>query len=234
MTSPHHLHAVAAAWSLQAARHHLHHLADEEAQQIAAEQLEAPALLQSPAWGRRHALGGHGDPTPGMVVIATDPRPARRNRWAEMHGRLDRKLTWLANAVFASPPHADALDRLQSCIPDLQPGTAALVHRHLADEDQWVRDALGIDPARALLPGNPECPACGARALEVQTAGPVDAWTVVCAGTRQPGGGPHNPCLCTGQGCPCGMPSAVEGVAHIWPRGVVLGGVAGAAPQQAS
>ncbi|MEU5948526.1 hypothetical protein ABZ793_23605 [Micromonospora sp. NPDC047465] len=75
MTSPHHLHATAAAWSLQAARRRLAQLAEEEVAQIAAEQMEAPALLHSPAWGRRHALGGHGDPTPGMVVVATDRRP---------------------------------------------------------------------------------------------------------------------------------------------------------------
>ncbi|TDC42073.1 hypothetical protein [Micromonospora sp. KC213] len=209
MTSPHHLHATAAAWSLHTARTHLAQLADEEAAQIAAEQLEAPALLRSPAWGRRHALGGHGDPTPGMVVVATDRRPARRNRWALLLARADRRITGVAAMLRLDGP--DPLRLILDTIPSTQPGTAAIVARHLADEDTWVRNAIDLRPAREPLPGV-ACPHCGERQLYVQTAGPVNAWTVVCSTGR----------LCTGEGCPCGMPGAVEGVAHIWPRSTVL------------
>ncbi|WP_245730842.1 hypothetical protein [Micromonospora pallida] len=51
--TPYHLHATANAWSLRKAHTHLAQLADDEAKQIAAEQLEAPEALRSPSWGRR-------------------------------------------------------------------------------------------------------------------------------------------------------------------------------------
>ncbi|TDC81886.1 hypothetical protein E1193_13360 [Micromonospora sp. KC606] len=213
MTSPHHLAATAAGWSLHMARTRLQLLAEEEAAQITAEQLEAPEALRSPAWGRRHALGGHGDPTPSMV--ATADRPPRLNRWALLLARADRRITGVAAMLRLDGP--DPLRLILDATPRALPGTAALVARHLADEDTWIRNAIGTGPARAPLPGI-ACPHCGERQLYVQTAGPVDAWTVVCATGR----------LCIGQGCPCGMPGAVEGVAHVWPRSVVISAIADA------
>ncbi|MCM0673181.1 hypothetical protein NCC78_00315 [Micromonospora phytophila] len=53
----------------------------------------------------------------------------------------------------------------------------------------------------------------------------MPSWTVVCATNRLCAGVG----LVEGEGCPCGMPGAVEGVAHIWPHPLVLGAVAGAA-----
>ncbi|MFE7868828.1 hypothetical protein ACFUYE_00550 [Micromonospora humida] len=227
--TPHHLHATAAAWSLADARQHLAQLADDEAAQIAAEAREEPALLRSPVYRSRHASGSHSDPVGGMLATAT--RPDRRNRWAEMAERATGKLHWLAQQIDA--PGAglglDPITLVLSALPMLQPGTTAVVAKHLRDEDRWVREAIGIAPDRAPLHGPipPACPACRARNLHVQTAGPQSAWTVVCDGSREPDGGPHRPCLCTGTGCPCGMDGAVEGVAHIWPRDAVLGAVAG-------
>ncbi|MFI6266142.1 hypothetical protein [Micromonospora sp. NPDC051006] len=206
--TPHHLHATAAAWSLHTARLRLADLARDEAAQIAAEAMEAPSLLRSPIWGSRHAHGGHGDPTPGMVAV--DDRPPRRNRWAEMVERVDAKLDWLA-CQLGDTVGFDPLSRVLTAIVRLQPGTVRLVAQHLADEDTWIRNAVGLAPARELLPGV-DCPHCGERQLYVQTAGPIERWTVICATGR----------LCMGQGCPCGMPGAVEGVAHIWPRAAVL------------
>jgi hypothetical protein len=215
--TPHHLHATANAWSLRVARDHLAQLADDEAKQIAAEQLEAPEALRSPSWGRRHALGGHGDPTPDMV--ATADRLPRLNRWKVLLDRADRRIAGLA-VMTRLATDTDPLGRLIAGIPDLLPGTAAIVARHLADEDAWIRNATGHAQERSLVPGEPPCPVCQVRRLEVQTAGPVEAWTVVCA----------EECRCTGTGCRCGVEGAVEGVAHIWPRAVVVGAVAGAAP----
>lgn len=212
--TPFHLHALAAAWSLHTARQALADLAAAEAAQIAAERLEAAEPLRSPVWGSRHASGGHGDPV-STLLLAAD-RPARVNRWQEMADRATAKLGWLADQL-REDTGLDPLARIMAALGHAQPGTAAAIHRHLADEDAWIRNATGAAPQREPLPGV-ECPHCGERQLYVQTAGPVDAWTVICATAR----------LCVGEGCPCGMPGAVEGVAHIWPRTVVLGAVGGA------
>lgn len=214
--TPHHLHALAAAWSLQAARTSLATLARNEAAQIAAERREAPSLLRSTVYGGRHGSGSHSDPTPRMIALAN--RPERRNRWAEMEDRLRLKLRWIADQIPTPELPAGSLARIIAAVEHLQPGAARVVAQHLADEDAWVRDAIRQPRPVQPLPGV-ACPHCGERQLVVQTAGPVDAWTVVCATGR----------LCVGQGCPCGMPGAVEGVSHIWPRHVVLGAVAGGA-----
>ncbi|NIL64322.1 hypothetical protein [Salinispora arenicola] len=211
--TPHHLHATAAAWSLKTALEHLAQLADDEATHIAAETLEAPALLRSPAWGRRHALGGHGDPTPGLAAVATAPRAPRRNRWADMHTRSLRKLGWLADQLPTAPAGPNPWWRIYDTIPRLQPGTAHVLARHLADEDTCVRAAVGCGPQRELLDAI-ACPnpRCAQRRIHIQTAGPPEVWTVVCAAE----------CRCVGLACGCGMPGAVAGVAHIWPRAAVL------------
>lgn len=214
--TPHHLHAVAAAWSLQAARQDLADLARDEAAQIAAEAREFRTLLRSPVYGGRHASGGHSDPTPRMIALAA--RPERRNRWAEMLDRLDGKLDWIADTLCLPYGLDDGIDRIIEFVPAMPPGAARVVAQHLADEDAWVRAAIRQPRPTAPLPGVP-CPHCGERQLQVQTAGPVDAWTVTCATGR----------LCTGHGCPCRMPGAVEGVAHIWRRADVLSAVAGGA-----
>ena len=213
--TPHHLHALAAAWSLQAARQVLADLARDEAAQIAAERDEEPSLLRSTVYGGRHGSGSHSDPTPRMIALAD--RPERRNRWAEMRERLDGKLDWLADTLRLPYGLDDGIDRIIECTPAVSPGTAAALGRHLADEERWVRDAIRQPRPTTPLIGVP-CPHCGERQLVVQTAGPIDAWTVVCATGRH----------CTGAGCRCGMPGAVEGVAHIWPRSDVLGAVGGA------
>ncbi|MFU8850651.1 hypothetical protein ACNAW0_06665 [Micromonospora sp. SL1-18] len=117
--------------------------------------------------------------------------------------------------------HPQPLGRIIEMIPGTLPGTAAVLARHLADEDALLRrpDWLNLPPGRQPLVGMP-CPACAERGLYVQTAGPESVWTAVvcdcpCKGVSDTGG----------NGCPCGMPGAVEGVTPIWPRHVVLGAV---------
>ncbi|RGC68437.1 hypothetical protein C5N14_13705 [Micromonospora sp. MW-13] len=212
--TPHHLHALAALHSVGPARARLAQLVRAETRQATAKLLAAAPALRSPNYGTRTSVGDHGDPTGGLVL---DERPVRDTTWAELDHRLTGKLGWLADTIRATPG-PDPWWRIYDALPRLQPGTARVVHRHLVDEDTWVRAAVGLGPDREPLPGV-ACPHCGERQLVVQTAGPVDAWTVVCATGR----------LCTGQGCPCGMEGAVEGAAHIWPRAAVIGAVAGAA-----
>ncbi|WBB73255.1 hypothetical protein O7602_26815 [Micromonospora sp. WMMD1128] len=242
---PHHLHALAAAWSLHDARQTLDDLARDEAAQIAAERLEAPSLLRSTVYGGRPGSGSHSDPTPRMIAVAD--RPERRNRWAEMAERCTTKVTWLARQLrtIDAPPvldrmltegvlgpegEDDPLDWLIVALRYALPGTAAAVLRHLLAEEAWVRPAIGQRRPTQLLIGA-TCPGCDRReVLTVQTAGPKTAWTVVCVGRWEDN--QHNPCLCLGAECGCGMPGAVEGVAHIWRRDHVLRAVAGAAPTQ--
>ena len=223
--TPHHLHALAAAWSLHEARERLTELARAEAHRNTTSLLDAAPIRSSSAFGIRHGVGGHGDPTTAVLLA---PRPTRETTWLDLLHRLDHKVTWLADQIGCAPAAVtDPTARIAAGLPylRLQPGTARVVAQHLADEDTWVRDAIRRPRPVQPLPGI-ACPGCDQRTLYVQLAGPRDAWTVVCT----------TGCRCRGvaldpaRSCPCGMPSAVEGVAHIWPRHVVLGAVAGAAP----
>lgn len=215
--TPHHLHALAAAWSLQAARRTLTDLAREEAARNTNTLLDAAPILRAPVYGTRLSGGSHGDPVGDLLTA--ERRPVRVTTWADLRATADKRLGGIAAMLRIDGPN---LARIIELTPRVLPGTAAVLARHLADEDRWVRDAIGVGCERRHLV-DIECPACAERALYVQTAGPQDAWTIVCDGSRRDGR--HNPCLCTGQGCRCGMDGAVEGVAHIWPRNVVLAGV---------
>ncbi|MFD0816822.1 hypothetical protein ACFQ0D_00470, partial [Micromonospora zhanjiangensis] len=140
---------------------------------------------------------------------------------ADLAAQSDRRLRWLADQLPVATVGPDAWWRIVTALLRLRPARAAAIHRHLADEDAWLRDALGLDADRQRLPGDPECPACRTRRLYAQTAASDPAlWTVVCA---LPG------CRCSGTDCPCGMAVRVAGVAHIWPRSTVLAGTTAAA-----
>lgn len=214
--TPYHLqHALAAAWSLQAARRRLADLAAVEARQNARGLTDAADGLRSTTYGQRHATGGHSDPVSGLLTAGT--RPARQTWWADLLHRSSDKLNWLAQQLDGRRPEAafgmDPIARILAAVPKVQPGTARVAAQHLADEDTWVRAAVGMPAGGTPLTGVP-CPRCGIRQLTAHTDGPAEVWTVTC------------PCVCVGAGCPCGMPGAVEGVAHIWPRAAVLGAVA--------
>ncbi|MEV0431529.1 hypothetical protein [Micromonospora sp. NPDC050495] len=206
--TPHHLHALAAAWSLHNARQHLAQLARDEQRDIDAARLKPADGLRSPVYGTRHPSGGHSDPLATLLLGAE--RPDRVNRWAVLLDRADRVTTGVATMLRLTGD--DPLSQIIAASPRILPGTAAEVAQHLQDEDGWLRPAIGMWPQREPMPGVP-CPACQRRTLHVQTAGPESAWTVVCAAD----------CRCTGEGCRCGMPGAVEATVHIWPRETVLG-----------
>ncbi|WKU07993.1 hypothetical protein [Micromonospora sp. HUAS LYJ1] len=211
--TPHHLHARAALESLRLARQHLAVLARREAARNAwAEQLPAAPILHAPTYGTRHATGGHADPVSGRLAV--EEPPARLVTWATRWEIADSRLNGIARMFGIPATHT--LARIRHAIPTLLPATAAVLAQHLVDEDVLVRGWLDLPAYHEPLVGV-ACPHCGERQLVVQTAGPADAWTVICA-TGRP---------CTGTGCPCGMPGAVEGAPHIWPRALVLGAVAG-------
>ncbi|WKU03735.1 hypothetical protein [Micromonospora sp. HUAS LYJ1] len=208
--TPHYLHARAATLSLEFALDQLGAQAELEARAIRAEQAAVREPLRSASWGRRTALGGHGDPTGDAVLTAR--AGARPNRYANLHHDVLERLAAVAHHL---PPTGgiNPLHRVQVAIPGMQPGTAATLTTLLSKLDERVRRELRIGPDREPLPGV-ECPACRHRLVYVQIAGPEHAWTVVCG----------KPCRCVGQGCRCEQPGAVEGPVHIWPRSEVLTG----------
>ena len=211
VTHPHVLWCRAAAWSLNSAMGALWAAAEEEAKAIAAELAEgASDGLRSTVYGARGGSGGHGDPAATAALHGVTPYP-RPNRFAQLHASITDTLGWLANTLTA-PERPEPLGRLMALLPHLQPGTAATVTRWLEENDRRARDTTGLRPHLWALPGAPECPRCGQRALYVQTAAPSPDWTVIC----------RTGCVCTGQGCPCRMPVRVEGVAHIWDRSAPL------------
>lgn len=206
MTSPHHLHATAAAWSLQAACGRLTTLAAAEARQNAAGLVDAADGLRSTTYGQRHATGGHSDPVSGLLTAGHGP--ARVTLWADRIQTTERRLGGIAD-MYRLGGTGPALSRIHTALPTLRLGHRAmgLLALHLADEDELVRGWLAQPPYRDPIPG--ACPGCGQRRLEVTTVGAAHARTVVCAaGCR------HTP------GCPC--PGGLDGVRHIWPRAQVL------------
>lgn len=169
------LHARAAAHSLHDALTALRRAAAAEAAHIAAERLEAPDCLRSPAWGRRHALGGHGDPT--ATAYLTGGVPYRVNRAQALYDDLTEQLDRLAQSL---PGTGDPLTRLRAAIPAQWPDIADALARALTRLDEVARRHLHLAPAREPLTGQP-CHCCGQRRLEVTTAGPVTERVVVCA-----------------------------------------------------
>lgn len=220
MTHPHTLHAQAAAASLAASL-------------VALEQSARAALdgavdgsssvrevsIPSQVFGRRTALGGHGDPTATAALGAW--ASGHPNPYAALLGDMLRQLDQLAAHV-PGAPGMDPVARIRQAIPGMRPHIAARTRQALQHLDGQVRRRLELPPALAPLPGNPPCRACGLQMLQVHTTDP--ARPVVCTAD----------CYCRGDRCGCGIPGAAEGVQHIWlPEHLptlAAGAVAGAAP----
>lgn len=212
MTSPHHLHATTAAWSLHAARDRLLIAAAVEAHESTLAAAVPRDGLRSTTCGTRGPRGGHGDPVGGIALTTSTTR--RTDRHSQLYDRTTGTLAWLARQLDTPGDGLglDPLALLMTTLPTLRPANAANLAKWLTEMDGRIRGALGIDPDEQLVTGVP-CPRCGTRQLYIQTAAPEAVQTVICRAG----------CVCTGQGCTCGMPGAVEGAQHIWPRGVVLG-----------
>lgn len=211
---PHQLHALAALWSLRAARRHLAQAAADEARAITAEALEPADGLRSPLYAAGRGTGGHGDPSARAALDATEPT-TRANRWADLAANTTTTLDWLAHNVAGrlAQDHPDPAALLTQLAGGLRSSTAATITLWARELDDRIRTALSLHHDLWPLPGNPPCPACHVRQLYAQTSAPYTGdWTVIC-GAR---------CLCPGPGCPCGMDLPTAGVAHIWGRGSAL------------
>lgn len=201
---PYALHARSAARSLDVALTALEERAKAAVEDAVAGSRAGDVAIPSQQFGRRHALGSHGDPTAALALGAW--APGGPNPDAQLLGDLMRQLDEMAQHVPGANGQ-DPLTRIRQHIPQMRPETAARTAEALAHLDRHARRQLLMPPDRMPLAG--ACPACRARGvLYVQTSGPADEHTVVC------GAG----CICSGDDCPCGMSVRVEGVGHIWDR----------------
>lgn len=174
LTHPTQLRATAALWSLRAALAALDNRTADEARAIIGEQAAAADPLKSPLWGRRHALGGHGDPT-GDAVLTLGP--ARSNRWAVLADEVQDQLAGVAREL--PPASTTDLDRFAAAIPAMSP-TAATATRKLLDRiDSRIRRLLHEPSDRQLVP-RIRCPACDAVGLAIRTSAPLAQQVVEC------------------------------------------------------
>ncbi|MDP9799363.1 hypothetical protein J2S43_007875 [Catenuloplanes nepalensis] len=173
MTHPHHARAAAALWTLCVALDQLDDRVREENDAILAERATAADPLKSPSWGRRHALGGHGDPTGDAIAALGPPRP---NRWAALRTEVWSQLRDVAEHL---PGLADPLDRLRAAVPHMSDRMADATQLFADRIDGRVRRLLGLPADRQLVPRVP-CPACAAVGLMLRGAPPVAERVVEC------------------------------------------------------
>lgn len=196
---PHTLHALAAAASLAAALTALEQRAREALRDAEVGNRSGDVSIPSQVFGRRTALGGHGDPTPAAALGAWAPGGPEPH--AALLGDLMRELDGLA-AHLPGAPGQDPLARITAAVPSMRPHIAARTGQALQHLDGQARRRLQMPPDLVPLPGNPPCPACRLQMLQRTSAG-----SVVCTAD----------CHCTGIGCRCAMPVQEPGVQHIWP-----------------
>jgi hypothetical protein len=201
MTSLHHHHATATAATLEAALQQLDAQTVAEARAIAALADAAADPIRSPSWGRRHALGGHGDPVGDAIL--TIGTATRRNRYADLSHDVNDQLRQVARHLPADG-WLRPLDRIQAAIPAMSTRAAAHTTQLLDRLNDRVRRQLrlggGLDHLRGV-----ECPACQGRLVYAYTASPD---TVIC----------RDDCRCAGPGCRCRLDGAVAGALHVWIR----------------
>lgn len=174
MNHPHQLHAQAALWSLRAALRLLADRARAEARAIALEAAAAAEPLRSPVWGRRQALGGHGDPTGDAVDHGQAPRA---NRYAELADEVWGQLSDVAQHL---PPSAgDPVDRIGAALPTMGPVALVATRRLLDRIDGRLRRLLHEVDDRQLMP-RARCPECGAASLVLRTSAPQSQRVVEC------------------------------------------------------
>ncbi|WP_229401932.1 hypothetical protein [Micromonospora okii] len=179
MTTPHHLAATAAAWSLQAALAALETAAKAAIAAAVDGDRSGDIAIPSQVFGRRHGLGGHGDPTADAALGAW--APGRPDPHAQALGDLLRALDPIAG-LLPGAPGMDPVTRIRRAIPAMSPLAAERTAQALRRLDEVARRTLRIGPARTPLVGVP-CPApgCGQRRLEVTTCGPEPDRAVMCA-----------------------------------------------------
>ncbi|MGW1059335.1 hypothetical protein [Micromonospora rubida] len=179
--TPHHpygLHALAAAWSLQAALAGLETAAKAAiAGAVDGSRGDHEYAIPSQVWGRRHGLGGHSDPVADLAIGAW--APGRPDPCAVALGGILRELDPKA-ALLDGAPGMDPVTRIRLAVPGMSAHAAERTAQYLAHLDRSARRTLGIGPARTPLIGQ-ACPGCEQRRLEVTTVGPETDRAVICA-----------------------------------------------------
>ncbi len=204
---PRTLHALAAARSLEVALTALEQRAREALADAAAGSRNGEVSIQSQQFGRRYGLGGYGDPTAAAALGAWaqgGPEP-HAAMLGDMLRHLDERYGKLPGA-----PGQDTLTRIQQAVPAMRPDVAAEIAADLRHMDEVARGKLQMPPDLTAVSG--QCPACRMRTLYA-TSGRM----VVCRAN----------CVCSGEGCGCGMPVRVSGVGHIWAAGTLATALAG-------
>ncbi|MFF0721325.1 hypothetical protein [Micromonospora sp. NPDC003816] len=209
MTSLHHQHADAVAATLDAALWQLDAHAVMEARAIADLADAAADPIRSPTWGRRHALGGHGDPV-GDAILGLGGR-IRRNRYADLSREVTEQLDGVARHLPAPLGWTAPLTRIRDAIPAMTTHAAGRTTLLLDRLNGRIRRQLRIGTGLDHLAGL-ECPACRDRLVSAYTAAPA---TVICRCDH---------CRCTGPGCHCRLPGAVVGAPHVWVRARAVAG----------
>ncbi|WP_433793954.1 hypothetical protein [Actinoplanes sp. CA-252034] len=170
---PAQLRASAALHTLEAALDALADRVVDEDRAIRAEQAARAEPLKSPTFGRRHALGGHGDPTGDAVGTLGTPRP---NRYEKLEREVHRQLRDVAEYL---PGLDSPFVRIQNAVPHMSDRMADAT-RLLADRvDGRIRRQLQIGHDHQFVPRVP-CPACDVVALAIRTAPPLADRIVEC------------------------------------------------------
>lgn len=240
MSHPHQLHAIAALWSLRAARYHL--AAYREAAVIRRPQLGPPtSRRRTLAQLRAHdellraeradiaaavdtrPVGGSPAPiAPGLIDLEVEVAAALTGATDLVayvhrgHPVLHWSPDWRAVLVDVFRIHRDPRwTYLSVALPATPPGIAAEVAALLEHADARVRAVCGLGPDHTRPAAPVDCPACQERRLRIQSSAPTRGrWTVVCTNGRCRCLGVGDPTA--GDGCPCRMPVRVAGVRHIW------------------
>lgn len=170
-TTPAHLHAHASLWSLRVAYRELasvHH------------DLRWGSMVDSGVRSATFATGGR--PVGGTPFGLGDLLSVGRDhRYAQLGKRVEGTVRWLA-ARLGAPP-GPPLAALASVLFALSEHTAQDLARWLAEQDQRIRQTLGLGDDHQPVPGNPPCPSCGARLLRQRTSPPDPAdRVVICLG----------------------------------------------------
>lgn len=120
--------------------------------------------------------------------------------------RLDTWLSPVANLT-GNAGWTQASTYLAVHIHDVDDALAGRAAVELGTADRAVRSACGLADVRIPIPGSPECPCCGRRALRIDVTSPEQRdWTVAC----------RPDCLCRGQACACKRPGRRIAQIHRW------------------
>jgi hypothetical protein len=172
---PDQLRARAALDALAAAQHLLADRVIEEDRAIAAEHRAAAEPLRSPSYGRRMALGGHGDPTAEAVGTIAAPRA---NRWIALEAEVDQQLLAVAQHL-PGARSTNPVAQIRAALPGMSERAAGAAAQLANRVDGRIRRLLGEPSDRQLVP-RVRCPACDATGLVLRTAAPLAEQVIEC------------------------------------------------------